>query len=184
MDLASGNEQLMGSQPGQLNLRAQRQRAQELAGLIDSLVDRLKFAPNTVSFSDVADKMAVLNVQLYQLQEELRPVSYHYVLHPKSVNAQNAATLPVMLASMPYPEQQARCEEVLRGAMTDYEEWKIFAEGISAGNTRKATRRRGARGLPGGDTVRASAPTANAPPPLNDAEQELLNVVGFGGLGN
>ena len=173
------NEQLMGSQPGQLNLRSQRQRAQELAGLIDSLVDRLKYAPDTVSFSDVADKMAVLNVQLHQLQEELRPVSYHYVLHPKSVNAHNAATLPVMLASMPYPEQQARYDEVLKGAAADYEEWKSFVEGISAGDTRKAARRRGARGVAGGDTMQA--PTTHTP--LSDAEQELLNLVSFGGLG-
>ena len=177
-----GNEQLMGSQPGQLNLRAQHQRAQELAGLIDSLVERLNFAPDTVSFSDVADKMAVLNVQLHQLQEELRPVSYHYVLHPKSVNAQNAATLPVMLASMPYPDQQARCDEVLKGVTTDYEEWKSFTEGISAGNSRKAARRRGARGVLGSDTAQIPV-AANTPLSLNDAEQELLNWVSFRGLG-
>mmetsp|Transcript_1272 Transcript_1272/g.4165 ORF Transcript_1272/g.4165 Transcript_1272/m.4165 type:complete len:185 (+) Transcript_1272:5192-5746(+) len=183
MDVSSGTEQLMGGQPGQLNLRAQRQRAQDLAERIDSLVDRLKFAPDTVRFSDIADTMAVLNVQLHQLQEELRPVCHHYVLHPKSVNAQNAATLPVMLASMPYPEQQARFDEVLGGAMTEYEEWKIFLEGLSLGNTRKGARRRGAGGVSGGDGVQGRAPGGLAPPPLNDAELELLDLVGFGGLG-
>lgn len=180
---SSGNEQLMGNQPGQLNLRAQRQRALELAELIDALLTQLRFAPHTLNWNDVVDKMAVVNVQLHQLQDELRPVSHHYVLHPKSVNAQNAGTIPVMLATMPYPEQQARWEEVARGETTSYEQWKEFVESVCAGNTRKAARRRaGRRGGVEGAGSGSGAFAVVSPPTLDDAEQELLNIVSFGGL--
>ena len=90
----------MGNQPGQLNLRATRQRASELGALIDELLATLRFAPHTMRWNDLVDKMAVMNVQLQQLKEEVRPVAHHYALHPKSVSVQYAGTLPIMLASM------------------------------------------------------------------------------------
>jgi hypothetical protein len=167
------NEQLMGNRPGQLNLRATRARAMELGAVVDEIIYLLRVAPQSLRWNDVVDKMAVMNVQLQQLQDELRPVCHHYALHPKSVNAYNSATLPVMLATMLYPEQQNLCDQVVKetSARGGYEGWKTLVDGVCGGTGRRRARRRAA--VTGGQAT---------VPPLDDAEQELLNIVSFGGL--
>lgn len=186
------SEQLMGNRPGQLNLRATRQRAAELGALIDELVAMFRFAPHALHWDVLVDKMAVLNVQLQQLQEELRPVCHHYALQPKSVSAQNAGTLPVLLASMLYPEQQALCDAEVRKATNDLERWKAFVHRVCGEVTvgggrgsRKVARRRGAAGVgasAGAALSAGHASTASTVAPLDDAQRELLNIVSFGGV--
>jgi len=190
----------MGNQPGQLNLRATRQRASELGALIDELLATLRFAPHTLHWNDLVDKMAVLNVQLQQLQEEVRPVAHHYALHPKSVSVQNAGTLPIMLASMLYPEQQALCDTEVARVAGDLEHWKAALDGLCGGDpgaggvgaggaggagggrARKAARRRGAGAGLATTAMRGSTAGTSAVTPLDDAERELLDIASFGGV--
>lgn len=170
----SGNDDLMGNRPGQLNLRAARARASNVSSVLDEFVHLLRYAPASLTWNDVMDKMSVLNVQLYQLRDELRPVSHHYALHPKSVNSANSVTLPVMLATMLYPDQQLEYDDITRtGGTTDvgeYERWRGLVDGVSRDLNRNVRRRQ----------ARTGAEQSVAP--LDDDEQELLNVVGFGGL--
>lgn len=140
---------------------------------------------------DVVDKFAVLNVQLQQLQEQLRPVTHHYALHPKSVNQMNSVTLPIMLASRLYPEQEKKCDEIVRAevdlnreAAVDSGSWKESVAEICDALTRKngildprsAQRRRMFR--KGGATSTKEKTVGDA----HDVEQRLLHLVGFGGL--
>ena len=196
----------MGNQPGQLNLRATRQRASELGALIDELLATLRFAPHTMRWNDLVDKMAVMNVQLQQLKEEVRPVAHHYALHPKSVSVQNAGTLPIMLASMLYPEQQALCDTEVARVAGDLEHWKAALDGlcggdpgaggvgaggaggaggvggVGGGRARKAARRRGAGAGLTTTAMRGSTAGTSAVTPLDDAERALLDIASFGGV--
>lgn len=132
----------------------------------------------------------MLNVQLQQLQEQLRPVAHHYALHPKSVNQRNSVTLPIMLASRLYPEQEKEGEEAVRAeaglnkeAGVDPGRWKESVAEICDTMTRKngildsrsAQRRRMFRKR---DAVAIKNEQNDEREKL---EQRLLHLVGFGG---
>ena len=126
--------------------------------------------------------MAVLNVQLQQLQDELRPVSHHYALHPKSVNQQNSVTVPIMLASRLYPEQHTMYNElyVKEREIGDHEAWKKSVEEICT----KLTGRQGLldpRGPQRRRFVARSEKKKNSET-LTKEEQNMLYIVGFGGF--
>lgn len=132
--------------------------------------------------NDVVDKMAVLNVQIQQLQDELRPVSHHYAVHPKSVNQQNSVTVPIMLASRLYPEQQELyttlySQEVGLG---DHHAWKQSVGEMCGLLT-------GKHGLldPRGPNRRSllnRSQKRQQNVQITEEEQDMLNVVGFGGF--
>jgi len=132
----------------------------------------------------VVDKMAVMNVQLQQLQDELRPVSHHYAVHPKSVNQQNSVTVPIMLASRLYPEQHATYTEIYlkEKKSENHELWKQSVEEM-------CTMLTGPKGLldPRGSQRRRLAQRGivdghRTLPVVTKEEQDMLNAVGFGRL--
>lgn len=131
--------------------------------------------------NDVVDKMAVMNVQLQQLQDELRPVSHHYAVHPKSVNQQNAVTVPIMLASRLYPEQHEIYNEMYmkEKGMGNHDVWKQSVEEMCGMLT-------GRHGLldPRGPQRRRLMTRSQKKKDvcITKEEQDMLNVVGFGGL--
>eukprot|EP00887_Chlorella_sp_A99_P004670 scaffold4.g4670.t1 len=104
---------LMGRAPGEMNLAQLRARAEDLRRTLDQLIHLLQFAPERLSWSDVLDRLTVVNVQYQQLQAQLRPMLRHWVAHPKSVNQANATVLPIMLATKLLPEQEAEAEAQL-----------------------------------------------------------------------
>lgn len=69
----------------------------------------------------MVDTFAVLNVQLHHLKEQLRPLTQHYVIHPKSVNQSNSVTLPIMLSSRLLPEQERALEKAASGTESAWE---------------------------------------------------------------
>mmetsp|Transcript_3848 Transcript_3848/g.7838 ORF Transcript_3848/g.7838 Transcript_3848/m.7838 type:complete len:197 (-) Transcript_3848:55-645(-) len=189
---ASGRDDMyMGNRPGQLNMANIRRRASDIVQQIDELLFALRSAPHLLQWRDVVDKYAVLNVQLQQLQEQLRPVAHHYALHPKSVNQMNSVTLPIMLASRLYPEQEKEGDEAVRAeaglnreAGVDPGRWKESVAEICDTMTRKngildsrsAQRRR--------MFVRkrdAVAIKSEQDDEREKAEERLLHLVGFGG---
>lgn len=179
-----GDPTLMGSRPGQLNLSNVRMRAMEMIQIIDEMLYILRVAPSSLHWNDVVDKMAVLNVQIQQLQDQIRPVSQHYVVHPKSVNQQNSVTLPIMLASRLYPEQQRMYDDVYYASEVEIgdDSWKGVVDDVSSMLT-------GKHGLldPRGPVRRrlaSAASTSMRQQPQSDCVEEyvdILSIVGFGG---
>lgn len=182
-----GDPTLMGSRPGQLNLNNVRMRAMEMIQILDEMLYVLRVSPSSLHWNDVVDKMAVLNVQIQQLQDQIRPVSQHYVVHPKSVNQQNSVTLPIMLASRLYPEQQRVYDDVYYAAEVEIgdDSWKGVVDDVCSMLT-------GKHGLldprgPARRRLASDASTSIRQRPQSDfvAESEeyvdILSIVGFGG---
>lgn len=180
----ASDDMLMGNRPGQLNLSNIRSRSVDIEKNIDELLFILRYAPWSLHWNDVVDKMAVMNVQLQQLQDELRPVSHHYAVHPKSVNQQNSVTVPIMLASRLYPEQHATYTEIYlkEKKSENHELWKQSVEEM-------CTMLTGPKGLldPRGSQRRRLAQRGivdghRTLPVVTKEEQDMLNAVGFGRL--
>jgi len=178
-----GDPTLMGSRPGQLNLSNVRMRAMEMIQIIDEMLYILQVAPSSLHWNDVVDKMAVLNVQIQQIQDQIRPVSQHYVVHPKSVNQQNSVTLPIMLASRLYPEQQRMNDGYYASEVEIGDDsWKVVVDDVCIMLT-------GKHGLldPRGPVRRrlaSAASTSMKQQPQSDYVEEyvdILSIVGFGG---
>ncbi|GJT00796.1 mediator of RNA polymerase II transcription subunit 8 isoform X1 [Tanacetum coccineum] len=62
----------------------------------------------TVSkLQDVLGQFSMVNLELYNIVEDIKKVSKAFVVHPKNVNGENAAILPVMISSKLLPEIEA-----------------------------------------------------------------------------
>ena len=100
----------MGSAPGQMGLSELRARASELRRTLDELARVLASRPEALLWNDVLEKFGVAGVQASALAgscERRAPLAGAYAAHPSSVNALNAASLPVMLSTAPLPEAMA-----------------------------------------------------------------------------
>lgn len=194
-------ETLLGSKPGQMNLRGIRSRAMELMQTIHGLLQTLQFAPGTLRWNDVVDKFAVMNVQLQHLKEQLRPVTKHYVVHPKSVNQSNANKLPIMLATRRLPGQEEEVDRMLDQYKVNgkagshgieiWEEWgrrlNTLCDELISGSldSRGSRKRRGGKAQkrqrqPMEKGLRSDGSEKEASD--DSSRKKLLRIVGFGGL--
>lgn len=113
---AEFKRRMMGSDRNSLNLGAVRGRAEDLRKTLDQIVHALQYNAQHIHWHDALDKFAVVNVQYQNLVEQLRPMLKLWAVHPKSVNQQNAAILPIMLATKSLPEMDADAAQMLQHA--------------------------------------------------------------------
>ncbi|KAK9097508.1 hypothetical protein Sjap_023005 [Stephania japonica] len=106
----------------QLNLESVKTRAIGLYKAISRIleeIDKASLTNSTPKWNDFVAQFAMVNMELYNIVEEVKKVSKAFVVYPKNVNAENANILPVMLASKLLPEMEAednsKREQLLHG---------------------------------------------------------------------
>ncbi|KVH92894.1 hypothetical protein Ccrd_005054 [Cynara cardunculus var. scolymus] len=94
----------------QLNLESVKTRAISLFKAISRILEDFDLIARTNSvpkWQDVLGQFSMVNLELYNIVEDIKKVSKAFVVHPKNVNAENAAILPVMISSKLLPEIEA-----------------------------------------------------------------------------
>ncbi|KAG6428015.1 hypothetical protein SASPL_112263 [Salvia splendens] len=106
----------------QLNLDSVKTRAISLFKAISRILEELDAiarANATPKWQDVLGQFSMVNLELYNIVEDIKNVSKAFVVHPKNVNAENATILPVMLSSKLLPEMETedntKREQLLHG---------------------------------------------------------------------
>lgn len=99
----------------QLNLASLRTRTQDLHNAISRILHSFHTLP-ALKWSEVLGQFAMVNVELLNLVEDIKPILKMFVVYPKNVNAENATILPIMLSSKLLPEMEAE-ETVLKDKM-------------------------------------------------------------------
>ncbi|KAK9097750.1 hypothetical protein Syun_024795 [Stephania yunnanensis] len=106
----------------QLNLESVKTRAIGLYNAISRIleeIEKVKHTNSTPKWNDFVAQFAMVNMELYNIVEEVKKVSKAFVVYPKNVNAENATVIPVMLASKLLPEMEAednsKREQLLHG---------------------------------------------------------------------
>ena len=94
------------------------------------------------------DRYAVINVQLQQLQGQIRQILQHYLSCPRSVNQMNAPVLPILLSTKLLPEQEAERRLLLQNALvitnpmdSQEQHQKMKGEAVSHGDLEEAATR-------------------------------------------
>ncbi|XP_055828766.1 mediator of RNA polymerase II transcription subunit 8 isoform X3 [Solanum dulcamara] len=93
----------------QLNLESVKTRAVSLFKAISRILEDFDAIARTNSvpkWQDILGQFSMVNLELYNIVEDIKKVSKAFVVHPKNVNAENAAILPVMLSSKLLPEME------------------------------------------------------------------------------
>ncbi|KAI3814866.1 hypothetical protein L1987_14513 [Smallanthus sonchifolius] len=94
----------------QLNLESVKTRAISLFKAISRILEDFDLLARTNAvpkWHDVSNQFSMVNLELYNIVEDIKKVSKAFVVHPKNVNAENAAILPVMISSKLLPEIEA-----------------------------------------------------------------------------
>ncbi|KAK9060556.1 hypothetical protein SSX86_021260 [Deinandra increscens subsp. villosa] len=94
----------------QLNIDSVKTRAISLFKAISRILedfDHLARTNSVPKWHDVSSQFSMVNLELYNIVEDVKKVSKAFVVHPKNVNAENAAILPVMISSKLLPEIEA-----------------------------------------------------------------------------
>ncbi|KAK1414190.1 hypothetical protein QVD17_29931 [Tagetes erecta] len=106
----------------QLNLESVKTRAISLFKAISRILEDFDLLARTNSvpkWHDVSSQFSMVNLELYNIVEDIKKVSKAFVVHPKNVNGENAAILPVMISSKLLPEieadDNAKREQLLYG---------------------------------------------------------------------
>ncbi|KAG0570139.1 hypothetical protein KC19_6G141600 [Ceratodon purpureus] len=99
----------------QLNLASLRTRTQDLHNAISRILHSFHTLP-ALKWSEVLGQFAMVNVELLNLVEDIKPILKMFVVYPKNVNAENATILPIMLSSKLLPEMEAE-ETILKDKM-------------------------------------------------------------------
>ncbi|CDO97739.1 unnamed protein product [Coffea canephora] len=106
----------------QLNLDSVRTRAISLFKAISRILDDFDAIARTNAvpkWQDILGQFSMVNLELFNIVEDIKKVSKAFVVHPKNVNAENAAILPVMLSSKLLPEMEmednSKREQLLLG---------------------------------------------------------------------
>ncbi|KAL6560050.1 hypothetical protein OROGR_005167 [Orobanche gracilis] len=106
----------------QLNLESIRTRAISLFKAISRILEEFNAIAATNAapkWQDILGQFSMVNLELYNIVEDLKHVSKAFVVHPKNVIAENAIILPVMLASKLLPEMEmednTKREQLLHG---------------------------------------------------------------------
>ncbi|CAM6045823.1 unnamed protein product [Sphagnum compactum] len=102
----------------QLNLASLRTRTQDLHNAISRILHAFTTQPS-LKWSEVLGQFAMVNVELLNLVEDIKPILKVFVVYPKNVNAENYTILPIMLSSKLLPEMEAEeatmKEQILSG---------------------------------------------------------------------
>ncbi|XP_068637737.1 mediator of RNA polymerase II transcription subunit 8-like [Aristolochia californica] len=106
----------------QLNLESVKTRALGLYKAISRILEDFDVIARTNSnpkWQDVLGQFSMVNLELFNIVEDIKKVSKAFVVHPKNVNAETATILPVMLSSKLLPEMEvednSRKEQLLLG---------------------------------------------------------------------
>ncbi|KMZ59861.1 Mediator of RNA polymerase II transcription subunit 8 [Zostera marina] len=106
----------------QLNLDSVKTRALGLYKAISRVLeefDAIGRANAIPKWKDVLSQFSMVNLELFNIFEDIKKVSKAFVVNPKLVNAQNASILPVMLSSKLLPEMELeddlKREQLLHG---------------------------------------------------------------------
>ncbi|CAN6482680.1 unnamed protein product [Victoria cruziana] len=94
----------------QLNLESLRTRALGLFKTVSRILedfDAMARANASPKWQDVLGQFSMVNLELFNIVEDIKKVSKAFVVHPKLVNAENSTILPVMLSSKLLPEMEA-----------------------------------------------------------------------------
>ncbi|KAL3702340.1 hypothetical protein R1sor_020362 [Riccia sorocarpa] len=90
----------------QLNLTSLRTRTQDLHNAIGRILHTFHTNPS-LKWTEVLGQFAMVNVELLNLIDDVKPILKMFVVYPKNVNAENAPILPIMLSSKLLPEMEA-----------------------------------------------------------------------------
>ncbi|KAK3035550.1 hypothetical protein RJ639_034755 [Escallonia herrerae] len=106
----------------QLNLESVKTRAISLFKAMSRILDDFDVIARTNSspkWQDILGQFSMVNLELFNIVEDIKKVSKAFVVHPKNVNAENATILPVMLSSKLLPEMEmddnSKREQLLHG---------------------------------------------------------------------
>ncbi|XP_073001086.1 mediator of RNA polymerase II transcription subunit 8 [Typha latifolia] len=115
-------ERLNAAVQQQLNLESVKTRAVGLFKAISRILEDFDAFSRTNSnpkWQDVLGQFSMVNMELFNIVEDIKKVSKAFVVYPRNVNAENATILPVMLSSKLLPEMEtednARREQLLYG---------------------------------------------------------------------
>ncbi|KAI9087296.1 hypothetical protein K1719_030766 [Acacia pycnantha] len=106
----------------QLNLEQVKTRAISLFKAISRILEDFDAYARTNTnpkWQDILGQYSMVNLELFNIVDEVKKVSKAFVVHPKNVNAENATILPVMLSSKLLPEMEiddnSKREQLLQG---------------------------------------------------------------------
>ncbi|GAB4849942.1 hypothetical protein Ancab_029242 [Ancistrocladus abbreviatus] len=106
----------------QLNLESVKTRAISLFKTISRIIEELNVIARSNAvpkWQDVLGQFSMVNLELFNIVEDIKKVSKAFVVYPKNLTAENAAILPVMLSSKLLPEMEAddnsKREQLLHG---------------------------------------------------------------------
>ncbi|XP_019102151.1 PREDICTED: mediator of RNA polymerase II transcription subunit 8-like [Camelina sativa] len=109
----------------ELNLESLKTRALSLFKAISRILedfDAYGRTNTTPKWQDILGQYSMVNLELFNIVEEVKKVSNAFVVLPKNVNAVNAGILPVMLSSKLLPEMEtddnAKREQLLQGVQS------------------------------------------------------------------
>ncbi|KAE8735659.1 Mediator of RNA polymerase II transcription subunit 8 [Hibiscus syriacus] len=118
----AGSERLNKALQQQLNLESLKTRAISLFKAITRILedfDAYSRTNTTPKWQDILGQYSMVNLELFNIVDEIKKVSKAFVVHPKNVNAENAPILPVMLSSKLLPEMEVednlKREQLLQG---------------------------------------------------------------------
>ncbi|CAN0880359.1 Mediator of RNA polymerase II transcription subunit 8 [Linum grandiflorum] len=100
-------ERLNAALQQRLNLEYVRMRAISLHKIISRILedfDACSRTNTTPKWQDIFGKYSMVNLELFNIVEEIKQVSKAFVVHPKNVNEENATVLHVLLSSKLLPE--------------------------------------------------------------------------------
>ncbi|TYI77482.1 hypothetical protein E1A91_D06G143700v1 [Gossypium mustelinum] len=104
-----GAERLNQALQQQLNLESVKTRAISLFKAVTRILedfDAYSRTNTTPKWQDILGQYSMVNLELFNIVDEIKKVSKAFVVHPKNVNADNAPILPVMLSSKLLPEME------------------------------------------------------------------------------
>ncbi|KAF7843123.1 mediator of RNA polymerase II transcription subunit 8 isoform X1 [Senna tora] len=128
----------------QLNLEQVKTRAISLFKAITRILEDFDAYARTNTnpkWQDILGQYNMVNLELFNIVEDMKKVSKAFVVHPKNVNAENATILPVMLSSKLLPEMEiddnSKREQLLQGMQnlpitTQIEKLKVRIDMIAA----------------------------------------------------
>ncbi|KAL5699540.1 hypothetical protein ACHQM5_030425 [Ranunculus cassubicifolius] len=115
-------ERLNSAVQQQLNLESVKTRAIGLYKAISRILEEFENIRRTNAepkWQDMMGQFSMVNLELFNIVEDIKKVSKAFVVHPKNVNAENATVLPVMLSSKLLPEMEtednSKREQLLHG---------------------------------------------------------------------
>ncbi|KAM5553379.1 hypothetical protein ABKV19_025541 [Rosa sericea] len=115
-------ERLNDAVQQQLNLKSVKDRATNLFKAITRILEDLDGharTNTTPKWQELLSQYSMVNLELFNIVDEIKKVSKAFIVYPKNVNAENAVVLPVMLSSKLLPEMEvednAKREQLLLG---------------------------------------------------------------------